>query len=139
MYLILIAWLYVTLMMAIAEATNPVGTVLGGVLTFIFYGLLPMAIVGYILGTPARKRRLKARREKEQQEWLAQQQATAARSYAHVQAMAAVTDIADPHVKVHSSSAATADTPLPQEANPISSSAAPAATCEKPKGAPDQS
>jgi len=35
MYLILIAWFYVTLMMAIAEATNPVGSVLGGIVTFV--------------------------------------------------------------------------------------------------------
>jgi len=73
MYLILIAWFYVTLMMAIAEATNPVGSVLGGIVTFVLYGLLPMAIVGYIMATPERKRRLKARREAEQQAWDAAQ------------------------------------------------------------------
>ena len=48
MYLVLIAWLYVTLMMAVAEATSPMGTVLGAVMTFVLYGLLPMGIVGYI-------------------------------------------------------------------------------------------
>lgn len=74
MYLILIAWFYVTLMMAIAEATNPVGSVLGGIVTFVLYGLLPMAIVGYIMATPERKRRLKARREAEQQAWDAAQE-----------------------------------------------------------------
>lgn len=73
MYLILIAWFYVTLMMAIAEATNPVGSVLGGIVTFVLYGLLPMAIVGYIMGTPERKRRLHARREAEQRAWDAAQ------------------------------------------------------------------
>ncbi|MEG2048083.1 MAG: hypothetical protein RR100_14630 [Comamonas sp.] len=73
MYLILIAWFYVTLMMAIAEATNPVGSVLGGIVTFVLYGLLPMAIVGYIMATPERKRRLKAKREAEQQAWDAAQ------------------------------------------------------------------
>lgn len=78
MYLILIAWFYVTLMMAIAEATNPVGSVLGGIVTFVLYGLLPMAIVGYIMATPERKRRLKARREAEQQAWDAAQEPTAA-------------------------------------------------------------
>jgi hypothetical protein len=60
MYLVLIAWLYVTLMMALAEATSPTGSVLGAVVTFVLYGLLPMGIVGYILGTPARKRALRA-------------------------------------------------------------------------------
>ena len=61
MYLVLIAWLYVTLMMAVAEATSPMGTVLGAVMTFVLYGLLPMGIVGYILGAPSRKRAIKAR------------------------------------------------------------------------------
>ena len=56
MYLVLIAWFYVALMMAVAEATSPVGTVLGAVITFLLYGVLPMLVVGYILGTPARKR-----------------------------------------------------------------------------------
>lgn len=65
MYLVLIAWFYVTLMMAVAEALAPNGTVLGAVVTFVLYGLLPMAIVGYILGTPARKRALRAARERE--------------------------------------------------------------------------
>ena len=56
MYLVLIAWFYVALMMAVAEATSPVGTVLGAVVTFLLYGALPMVVVGYIMGTPARKR-----------------------------------------------------------------------------------
>ena len=61
MYLVLIAWLYVALMMAIAEALSPVGSVLGAMVTFVFYGLLPMGVLGYILNTPARRRaRLKA-------------------------------------------------------------------------------
>lgn len=76
MYLILIAWLYVTLMMAIAEATNPIGSVLGGIVTFVLYGLLPMSIVAYLLATPQRKRRLKARRQAEQQAWDAAHQTT---------------------------------------------------------------
>ena len=61
MYLVLIAWLYVTLLMAVAEATSPAGSVMGAVITFTLYGLLPMGIVGYILGTPGRKRALHAR------------------------------------------------------------------------------
>ena len=46
MYLVLIAWFYVALMMAVAEATSPVGTVLGAVFTFLLYGALPMLVVG---------------------------------------------------------------------------------------------
>jgi hypothetical protein len=56
MYLVLIAWLYVALMMAIAEATSPVGSVLGAFFTFTLYGLLPMAIVGYVMGAPSRRK-----------------------------------------------------------------------------------
>ncbi len=65
MYLVLIAWLYVTLMMAVAEASGPTGSVLGALVTFVLYGLLPMGILGYILGTPARKRALHARAQAE--------------------------------------------------------------------------
>ena len=74
MYLIVIAWLYVTVMMAVAEATVPNGSLLGAVITFVLYGLLPCAILIYIFGTPQRKRRLHAQRQKEQQEWEADKQ-----------------------------------------------------------------
>ncbi|MET1114998.1 MAG: hypothetical protein ABWY08_08580 [Comamonas sp.] len=69
MYLVVIAWLYVTLMMAIAEATSPVGSVLGALVTFVFYGALPLGILVYILGTPGRRRRLRRREQAEQQAW----------------------------------------------------------------------
>ena len=62
MYLVAIAWGYVVLMMAVAEATAPNGTVLGAVFTFLLYGVLPLSIVLYILGTPSR-RRLRIARE----------------------------------------------------------------------------
>ncbi len=61
MYLIAIGWLYVALMMAVAEASNTNGSVLGGVFTFLLYGLGPTALVMYLLGTPARKRAIKER------------------------------------------------------------------------------
>ena len=72
MYLIVIVWTYVTLMMAVAEATSPVGTVLGAVITFVLYGVLPMSILVYILGTPSRKRKIKAREAAEQAAYDAQ-------------------------------------------------------------------
>jgi hypothetical protein len=65
MYLIPIAWIYVVLMMSVAEATNSNGTVIGAVITFVFYGLLPVALLMYILGTPSRKRALRAREMQE--------------------------------------------------------------------------
>jgi len=61
MYLVPLAWIYVTLMMAVAEATNDNGTLLGAIVTFVLYGLLPVGLVLYFMGTPARKRaRIKA-------------------------------------------------------------------------------
>ena len=60
MYLIALAWMYVVLMMAIAEATAANGTVLGAVFTFVLYGVLPLSILMYILGTPGRRRALMA-------------------------------------------------------------------------------
>lgn len=51
MYIIAIAWSYVALMMAISEET-----IVGGVLTFVFYGLAPLALFLWIFGTPARRR-----------------------------------------------------------------------------------
>lgn len=56
MYIVAIAWLYVVLMMAVAEAMHADGTVLGAVFTFLLYGVGPLAIVLYLLGTPARRR-----------------------------------------------------------------------------------
>ncbi|MGZ5195258.1 MAG: hypothetical protein ACXWJM_09310 [Ramlibacter sp.] len=73
MHLVVIAWLYVALMMAVAEATSPVGTVVGAVLTFVLYGVAPVSLVVYIMSTPARKRAIKAREAAE----LAQRQAAA--------------------------------------------------------------
>lgn len=67
MYLVLIAWMYVALMMAVAEATSPIGTVLGALITFVLYGALPMGVVGYIMGSPARKRAIKAKEMAERQ------------------------------------------------------------------------
>ena len=76
MYLVLIAWMYVALMMAVAEATSPIGTVLGAIVTFLLYGALPMGVVGYIMGSPARKRALKAK-EMAEREMHAQRNAQA--------------------------------------------------------------
>jgi membrane protein implicated in regulation of membrane protease activity len=56
MYLIIIAWLYVTLLMALAEAFSTQGSILGAIITFVFYGLLPMSLVAYLMGTPMRRK-----------------------------------------------------------------------------------
>ena len=61
MYLVVIAWFYVVLLAALVEATSPTGTLLGATITFVLYGVLPLSIVVYILGTPGRKRAIYAR------------------------------------------------------------------------------
>lgn len=61
MYLVVIAWMYVVLMMSVAEASNTTGTVLGAIVTFFLYGLLPVALVVYLMRTPQRRQAIKAR------------------------------------------------------------------------------
>ena len=52
MYIIAIAWLYVTFLMAVTEPS-----ITAGILTFFFYGLMPCGLLIWILGTPQRKRK----------------------------------------------------------------------------------
>ncbi len=54
MYIIAIAWTFVVLLMAAAEAMET--SVVGGVLTFILYCALPLGLFLYIFGTPQRRR-----------------------------------------------------------------------------------
>jgi type II secretory pathway pseudopilin PulG len=74
MWIVAIAWMYVALMMALAEATSTQGSILGAVITFLMYGVGPLALVLYLMGAPARRR---ARRAAEEAEWRAQQAAEA--------------------------------------------------------------
>lgn len=59
---IAIAWIFVALMAAVAEAVAPNGTVLGALFTFFGWGVFPLSIVIYLLGTPIR-RKARAMRE----------------------------------------------------------------------------
>jgi len=72
MYLVVIAWIYVVLMMAVAEATSTNGTVLGAIVTFLLYGVGPVALVVYLMGSPLRRKAIKQR---EAAEFAAQQAA----------------------------------------------------------------
>jgi NADH:ubiquinone oxidoreductase subunit 6 (subunit J) len=54
-YIVAIGWMYVVLMMTLNEATAPNGSVLGAFITLVLYGLLPLGIVLYIMGTPLRR------------------------------------------------------------------------------------
>ncbi len=67
MYIVPIAWLYVAVMMAAAEATSSNGTILGALVTFVLYGVFPVTIVLYFMGTPARRRAIRARESAERQ------------------------------------------------------------------------
>lgn len=51
MYIIAIAWLYVVMVVAVADTT-----IVGGVLTFVLWGLAPLALFLWLFGTPARRR-----------------------------------------------------------------------------------
>jgi hypothetical protein len=48
-------------MMAGAEATSSNGTILGAIITFLLYGALPIGLILYFMGAPARKRAIRAR------------------------------------------------------------------------------
>jgi hypothetical protein len=52
MHMVAIGWLWVAFMMAISEKSA-----VAGVMTFIFYGLVPCAVLLYILNKHAGKRR----------------------------------------------------------------------------------
>ncbi|TDM06705.1 MAG: hypothetical protein C4K60_19620 [Ideonella sp. MAG2] len=57
MYIVAIAWMFVVVLMAAAEATSPQGTLLGAFFTLLLYGVLPLGLLLYILGTPLRRQR----------------------------------------------------------------------------------
>jgi membrane protein implicated in regulation of membrane protease activity len=59
--LVAIGWIYVVLLMALVEGLSPQGTWLGAFFTLLLYGVLPLSIVLYILGRPARRRAAAAR------------------------------------------------------------------------------
>jgi membrane protein implicated in regulation of membrane protease activity len=60
LYLVALAWMYVVLMVAVAEVVSPQGSLLGAAFTVVGWGVVPLAIVLYILGTPARRRARRA-------------------------------------------------------------------------------
>ncbi|MBS1190234.1 MAG: hypothetical protein H6R10_2026 [Rhodocyclaceae bacterium] len=60
MYIVAIAWLYVVLLMALTETS-----IIAGVATLAFYGLLPVAILMWLGGSRARRRK-RAAAEKEE-------------------------------------------------------------------------
>ncbi len=66
MHIAAVGWIYVTLMMAITEET-----VVAGIMTFFFYGVLPTLVILYVGGTGQRRKRreldrLRAMQERQQ-------------------------------------------------------------------------
>ena len=61
MYLVVIGWLYVVLLMAVAEATAINGSILGAIVTLLMYGVGPVALVVYLMDAPRRSKAAKAR------------------------------------------------------------------------------
>lgn len=60
MYIVAIGWLYVTVLMALTESS-----VVAGVLTLLFYGLLPISLLLWLFGGPTRRRRARMAAESE--------------------------------------------------------------------------
>lgn len=50
LYIVAIGWIYVVLMMSVAETS-----VVAGIATFLFYGVLPLGVILYLLNTPKRR------------------------------------------------------------------------------------
>lgn len=57
MYIVAIAWLFVTILMAMTERS-----VVAGLLTFFLYGLAPLVLFWWVVATPKRRARHAARR-----------------------------------------------------------------------------
>ena len=56
MHIVAVAWIFVVVLMASAEAVSTQGSLLGAFFTLLLYGALPLTIVLYVMGTPARRR-----------------------------------------------------------------------------------
>ena len=56
MNIVALAWMFVVVLMAAAEATSPQGSLLGAFFTLLLYGVAPLAVVLYLLATPMRRR-----------------------------------------------------------------------------------
>ena len=56
MYIIAIAWIYVVLLMSFTE-----DSIVAGLATFFLYGVGPLALLLYLMGTPQRRRNRRQR------------------------------------------------------------------------------
>ena len=67
MYIVAIACMFVVTLMSVVEAVASNGSLLGAIITFVFYSILPLGLVLYLLGTPLRMRHNKAKEAAEQE------------------------------------------------------------------------
>lgn len=70
MQIIAIAWIYVVALMSFTETS-----IVAGLSTFVFYGVVPLGILLYLMGTPQRRRNRRRREALEQEEASAPAQA----------------------------------------------------------------
>ena len=75
MHIAAVGWIYVVLMMAITE-----DSVVAGIMTFLFYGVLPVALIMYLAGTGNRKRRRAQEEAERRAQKLSDQASTTAKS-----------------------------------------------------------
>ncbi len=75
MHIAAVGWIYVVLMMAITEES-----VVAGIMTFLFYGVLPVAIIMYLAGTGNRKRRRAQEEAERRAQKLSDEASTTAKS-----------------------------------------------------------
>lgn len=54
MYIVAIGWLFVVVCMAAAEAMS--SSIVGALITLLIYGLLPLGLFLWLVGTPQRRR-----------------------------------------------------------------------------------
>jgi predicted membrane channel-forming protein YqfA (hemolysin III family) len=55
MHIVALGWMFVVVLMTLVEATSPQGSWLGAFFTLLLYGVLPLSIVLYVMGTPLRR------------------------------------------------------------------------------------
>ena len=60
MSIVIVAWMYVVLMVAIVEAVGSGGSLLGATMTLLWWGVLPLSIVAWLGRAPARRAARKA-------------------------------------------------------------------------------
>ncbi len=57
-YIVAIAWLYVVVLMSLTESS-----LVAGIVTLVLYGLAPLALFLWLMGTPERRRRQRSREQ----------------------------------------------------------------------------